>query len=254
MDKLVAVVFRDEKSAYAGVAALHALDSEASIALSRLAIIKKNSDGTVTTERVDDDFPPPSGTLAGTALGGLLGLLGGPIGFAFGAAAGAWVGVVRDLLTWELDVEFLSDVTSALLAKTYAVLAEIEEEWITPLDKRMEDLGGVVFRTTKTDIRAERLAHETAARRAEIDRLKAELAGAVIDRRAKLQARIDQLRARMEKRIEEQRAQSKQASDEMLARMQKLQKKAEREEGEAKHAIEARINRVREQYQSYQRV
>lgn len=84
MDKLIVVVFRDEKSVYEGVSALHALDDEASIVLNRLAVIKKADDGTIVTERVDDDFPPPSGTLAGTALGGLVGILGGPIGVAVG--------------------------------------------------------------------------------------------------------------------------------------------------------------------------
>jgi len=252
MDNLAAVVFRDEKSAYEGVSALRALDSQASIALNRMAVIKKNADGTVVTER---EFPPRSGTLAGTAIGSLVGLLGcGPIGFAFGAGIGAFIGAVSDLVTSEVDMDFLSDVAGALIPGTYALLADIDEEWVTPLDERMESLGGVVFRTTKTDVRAERLARETAVRRAEIDQLKAELAKARGDRKAKLQARIDELRERLEKRLEEQRARSKQASDEMLARVQALQRSAEQEQGEAKRSIEARISRLREQYQRYQHV
>jgi uncharacterized membrane protein len=252
MNKLIVVIFRDEKSAYEGVSALHALDGEASIVLNRLAVIKKNADGSVVTQRVDDDFPPPSGTLAGTAIGSLVGILGGPVGFAVGAGTGGLIGIVRDFLTADLDSDFVSDVASALIPGTYAVLADIDEEWITPLDKRMEDLGGAVFRTVKTDVHAERLARETAARRAEIDQLKAEQAKARSDRKAKLQARIDQLRVRMEKRLEEERARSKQIAEEMQARVQALQKKAEKEQGDAKSAIEARISRLRKEYQSHQ--
>jgi uncharacterized membrane protein len=254
MDKLIAVVFRDEKSVYEGVSALHSLDDEANIVLNRLVVIKKAADGTIVTERVDDDFPPPSGTLAGTALGGLVGILGGPIGVAVGAGTGGLIGLVRDLVTAQVDVDFLSEVTSGLTAGSYAVLADIDEEWVTPLDKRMEDLGGVVFRTVKTDMEAERLTRETAARRAELDQLKAEYAKARSDRKAKLQSRIDQLRARMEQRLEQQRARSKQASEEMLARVQALQKRAEKEKGEVKSAIEARISRLRGEYQRRQQV
>lgn len=252
MDKLIVVVFRDEKSAYEGVSALHALDDEASIVLNRLAVIRKNADGTVVTERVDDDFPPPSGTLAGTVIGSLIGILGGPIGLAVGAGTGGLIGLVRDLATADVDADFLSDVSSALTSGSHAVVADVEEEWVTPLDKRMEDLGGVVFRTVKADIEDERFERETAARRAELDQLKAEHAKARSDTKAKLQARIDQLRERIERRLEQHRARSKQASEERQARVQALQKRAEQEKGEIKSAIEARISRLRGEYQKRQ--
>ena len=252
MDKLVVVVFRDEKSAYEGVSALHALDAEASIVLNRLAVIKKKPDGTVATERIDDDFPPPSGTLAGTAVGSLIGMLGGPLGFAVGAGAGGMAGLIRDLITAQVDTDFLGEVTSALTPGHYAVLADVDEECITPLEKRMEDLGGVVFRTYKIDVEDHRRAREAAARQAELDQLKAEYAKARSDRKAKLQARIDQVRARIEKHLEQDRARSDRASKEMLARVQKLQKRAELAQGDARSAIEARISRLREEYQTRQ--
>ncbi|HUN76795.1 MAG TPA: DUF1269 domain-containing protein [Steroidobacteraceae bacterium] len=252
MDKLIVVVFRDEKSAYEGVSALHTLDDEVSIVLNRLAVIKKNADGTVVTERVDDDFPPPSGTLAGTAIGSLIGILGGPIGFAVGAGVGGLVGVIRDLRTAQVDADFLADVTSALTPGHYAVLADVEEERITPLEKRMEDLGGVVFRTLKVDVEDTRREREAAARKAELEELKAEHAKAKSDRKAKLQARIDQLRARMEKHLEQDRSRSEQAAKETQARVQALQKKADNAKGDARSAMEARISRLREEYQHHQ--
>jgi uncharacterized membrane protein len=253
VEKLIVAAFRDEKSAYAGLSARHALDAEASIVLNRIAVIKKNLDSTVVTERVDDDFPPPSGTLAGTAIGSLIGMLGGPLGFAVGAGVGGTVGLIRDLITAHLDTDFVAEVTSALTPGHYAVLADAEEEWITPLDKRMEDLGGVVFRTLKVDVEDARRAREAAARHAELEQLKAEYAKARSDRKAKLQARIDQLRARIEKHLEQDRARSERASKEMLAKVQKLQKRAEVAQGDAKSAFEARISRLREEYQSRQR-
>jgi uncharacterized membrane protein len=252
MNKVLTIVFTDEKSAYAGVSALHALDGEGSIVLNTLAVIKKNTDGAVSQESVDDDFPPPSGTLAGTALGSLIGVLGGPAGLAVGAGTGALIGLIRDVYTAQVDGDFVSDVSTALTPGKYAVIADVDEEWVTPVDTRMELIGGVVFRTVKSDVEAERRSREAAARRAELDQLKAEHAKASSDRKAKLQAQIDQLRTRLSKRLEEDQQRSKQAIAAMQAKVQALQKKAEHEQGDAKAAIEARIATLRADYQRRQ--
>ncbi|MGO9993016.1 MAG: DUF1269 domain-containing protein, partial [Steroidobacteraceae bacterium] len=207
MNKMLAIVFGDEKAAYEGVRALTALDSEGSIDVNALAVIKKNADGTVSRERVDDEFP--AWTFGGTALGSLIGVLGGPVGVAVGMGAGALAGLFGDLYTYGVDADFLSDVSTALIPGKYAVLADVDEEWVTPVDTRMEALGGVVFRTIKSAAEKEQRARDAAARRAELDQLKAEHAKARSDQKAKLQAQIDQLRARLDKRLEQNQARSK---------------------------------------------
>jgi hypothetical protein len=126
------------------------------------------------------------------------------------------------------------------------VLADLDEEWITPLDTRMEGLGGIVYRTMKTAFEDDRHAREIAARRAEIDQLKAEHAKAHSDRKLKLQGKMDQLRARLDKRIERDQARSKQAAAETQSRVEALQKKAAQEKGAAKAATEAKIAHIRE--------
>jgi uncharacterized membrane protein len=252
MNKMLVVVFRDEKSAYEGVSALHALDGEASIVLNTAAVIKKSADGTVSTVRVDDDFPPPSRTLAGTAMGSLIGVLGGPAGFAVGAGAGALVGLIGDLRTAMVDTDFIGEVATALTPDKYAVIADVDEEWVTPVDTRMEPLGGVVFRTTKSDAEDARRSREAATRRAALDQLKAEHAKARSDRKAKLQAQIDQLRARLEKSLEQDKARSIQAAERLQAKIQTLQDKAEKEQGDAKMAIEGWITRLRDDYERRQ--
>lgn len=252
MDKMLVVVFSDEKSAYEGVAALHALDGEASVVLNALAVIKKNVDGTVSTERVDDDFPPPSGTLAGTAIGSLIGVLGGPIGFAVGAGTGALIGLISDLHTTVVDTDFVAEVSTVLVPGKYAVIADVEEEWVTPVDTRMESLGGVVFRIARSDAEEHLRAREAAARRAEIDQLKAEFSRARGDRKARLQAQIDKLRTRLEKRIEQDKARSMQAAERLQAKIRALQDRADKEKGDAKLAIEEHISRLRGDYERRQ--
>jgi uncharacterized membrane protein len=251
MEKMLAIVFDTEKAAYEGARALLALDGEGSIALNSRAVIKKNADGTVSQLRVDDDIPVR--TLTGTALGSLIGILGGPVGIAVGMSTGTLIGLIGDIRVSEVDTDFLTDVSTALTPGKCAVLADLDEEWVTPLDTRMEALGGAVYRTIKSAVEDDRRARETAAWRAEIDQLKAEHAKASSDRKAKLQAKIDQLRTRLEKKIEEDRARSKQAAAQMQSRVEALQKKAQHEKGAAKAAIEARIAHLRSDLQRQQR-
>jgi len=244
MEKMLAVVFDSEKAAYEGARALVALEDEGSIALYSRALIKKNVDGTVAQLRVDDEFP--ARTLTGTALGSLIGVLGGPVGFAVGMGTGTLVGLIGDIRVADVDMDFLNDVSTALAPGKCAVLADLDEEWITPLDTRMEGLGGIVYRTMKTAFEDDRHAREIAARRAEIDQLKAEHAKAHSDRKLKLQGKMDQLRARLDKRIERDQARSKQAAAETQSRVEALQKKAAQEKGAAKAATEAKIAHIRE--------
>jgi len=201
MEKMIVVVFDSEPKAYEGSRALAQLDAEGSIAIHAESVIKKNDDGTVTVKHVDGDFPVR--TVGGTAIGSLVGLLGGPIGFGVGAAAGALAGSIGDLHVAGVGAEFLDQVTAALAPGKCAVLADISEEWVTPIDARMEQLGGVVFRTPRKSFEDEQRAKEVAVLRAEIDELKAEHARSRADRKAKIQALIDKLAAKLQGKFDE---------------------------------------------------
>ena len=250
MDKIVAVVFKDEKAAYQGVRAFSEMNAEGSVDVAVVCVIKKESDGTVSTKEVADGFP--IGTFAGTALGSMVGLLGGPVGFAVGATTGAFAGMIGDLYSVGVDEEFVADVAAALMPGKCAVVAEVEEEWVTPLDTRMEALGGVVYRTLRSTVEEEHWKRDIAAAKAEREQLRIEHAKAQADRKAKLQAQIDKLSERIEAKIARVQARSQQATREFQARVQSLQQKADKEKGEAKAAVEARIAKLRRDYQSRQ--
>ncbi|MGO9994939.1 MAG: DUF1269 domain-containing protein [Steroidobacteraceae bacterium] len=247
MEKMLVVVFKDEKAAYEGAKVLADLDAEGSIAIHAQAVIQKNTDGTVSTKRVDDTYPIR--TFGGTAIGSLIGLLAGPIGFGVGAAVGAITGLIGDIYSSGVDADFLADVSTTLTPGKCAVVADVSEEWVTPVDTRMEPIGGVVFRTLRTTAENDRSSREAAARRAELDQLKAEHAKAHADRKAKLQAKIDQLNARLQKNLERARARSEQSKRELQAKVEALQKKAAREKGDAKAAIDAQIAGLRADFQ-----
>jgi uncharacterized membrane protein len=247
MEKMLVVVFDSESKAYEGSRALNHLDSEESVAIYAEAVIGKNPDGTVTTKQVEGDFPVR--TVGGTAIGSLIGLLGGPVGFGIGAVVGMYAGGLSDIYAAGVDEDFLWEVSERLTPGKYAVVADLSEEWVTPVDTTMEKLGGVVFRTAKKNFEADQRAKEIGAIKAEINELKVEHTKANADRKAKLQAKIDGFNAKLRNKQEKARQRLDQKMSEADAKIKALEKREAKARGDAKAASEARKTEIRKDYQ-----
>lgn len=247
MERMLVVIFDSEAKAYEATHALGDLDREGSISIHAESVIQKNADGGISIKKSEEDFPVRA--LAGTAIGGLIGLLGGPVGLGIGAATGALVGMFGDLYVADVNVDFLKEVSDALKPGKFAVLADMSEEWITPVDVRMEALGGVVHRTLREYAEEEYHAKDLAALKAEIDHLKAEHSRAQAERKAKIQAQIDALNRKLETKIEQAKKRSEQIKHETDAKVKALQQRAAKAQGGAKAAIEARITEIKKHYE-----
>src|SRR5262245_4267052 len=132
MDKMLVVVFTDESKAYQASKALRELHAEGSVTLYAEAVIAKDVQGVVTTKQAADQGP--LGTALGFATGGLIGLLAGPAGLALGTATGTLTGSLYDLAQIGVSDDFLAEVSQRLSPGKTAVVAEIDEEWVTPVD------------------------------------------------------------------------------------------------------------------------
>src|SRR5258708_6112442 len=172
MDRMVELVFDNETKAYEGKKALLQLDGEGSISVYAYAVLAKHADGTATLKQADD--VGPIGTLLGTSFGSLIGLLGGPVGLAIGATAGVAAGVSADLNNARIGEDFIDDVSKNLTANKVAVVAEIEEDWTTPVDTRMEAIGGTVFRRPLSDVPQTIHQGNAAAMKANLAQIKTE--------------------------------------------------------------------------------
>lgn len=223
MDRMLVVVFDTEKKAYEGKKALLQLDGDGSIVVYAYAVVAKDADGTVTVRQSDD--PGPLGSLVGTSLGSLIGLLGGPAGLAIGAAVGLVAGSTVDLNNARVGGEFVDDVSKQLRPNRFAVVAEIQEDWTTPVDTRMEAIG-IVFRRALSDVKDMVDDEDTAAMQADIAQLKAEHAQARTDRKAKLQEKINQLDSRIQARLEKAKEQRQAAEQRAKAKVEILKTKA----------------------------
>ncbi|HUN89701.1 MAG TPA: DUF1269 domain-containing protein [Terriglobales bacterium] len=222
---MLVVVFDNEAKAYEGNRALVQLDAEGSIGLYANAVLAKRPDGTATIKQGED--LGPIGTLLGTSFGALIGLLGGPVGLAVGATAGALAGGSVDINQSIVGRDFVDEVSKVLTPNKVALVAEIEEDWTTPVDTRMEAIGGTVFRRAVSDVKTTLQEQNVAAMKADLAQMKAEHAQAQADRKAKLQAKIGQLESNIQAQL--QQAKERREADERAAqaKVQVLKKRAE---------------------------
>ena len=224
MDRMLVVVFDNETKAYEGRKALLQLDSEGSITVYAYAVLAKHADGTATVKQ--EDGSGPIGSFVGTSFGSLIGLLGGPAGVAIGAAAGLATGGAADLHNARIGDDFIEDVTKLLLPNKVSVVAEIEEDWTTPVDTRMEAIGGSVFRRALSDVRHTIHEENVAAMKADLAQMKAEHAKAHTDRKAKLQQKINQLDSKIQAQLQKAKDGREAAERQAQAKVRVLEAKA----------------------------
>ena len=224
MDRMLVVVFENETKAYEGKKALLQLDGEGSISVYAYAVLAKHADGTATVKQGDDSGP--IGTLLGTSFGSLIGLLGGPVGLAIGASAGLALGAAADLNNARIGEDFIDDVNKMLVPNRVAVVAEIEEDWTTPVDTRMEAIGGSIFRRALSDVKHTIHEENVAAMKADLAQMKAEHAKAHSDRKAKLQEKINQLDSKIQAQLQKAKEGREAAERQAQARVRVLEAKA----------------------------
>jgi uncharacterized membrane protein len=245
-DKMIVVIFDNEKKAYEGSKALRDLHAEGSITLYASAVIAKDAGGKVTIKQEADEGP--LGTGVGLVTGSLIGLLGGPVGVAIGATAGTFGGVLYDLAKAGVGEDFLSEVEQQLQPGKVAVVAEVWEEWVMPVDTHMEAAGGVVFRRAREEVLDDQLERDAAAHKAEIAELKAERARAGKEAKAKLQAKIATAKARLQATQDRANAALEATKREMDAKVKSLKEQMAKAQADRKAKLEKRIAEVQSEH------
>jgi uncharacterized membrane protein len=223
MDRMLVVVFDNEPKAYEGKKTLLQLDGEGSISVYGYSVVAKAADGTVTQKQGDD--AGPLGTLLGTSLGSLVGLLGGPAGMAVGAAAGMAGGAAADLDNARVGSDFVDDVNKVLSPNRVALVAEIDEDWTTPVDTRMEAIGGKVFRRALSEVTTNVNKEDRDAMKADLAQMKAEHAKASAERKSRLQEKISQLDSKIQSWEQKDRERTEAVESQAKAKLQLLKQK-----------------------------
>jgi uncharacterized membrane protein len=163
MDNYVAMVVDDDTRAYELLHALWKLDSGGDITVHGAAVIRRDKNGYVDVATKDTN--PGLRTAIGVGIGALLGALAGPLGAAAGAAAaaagtgaaigaasGGVVGLTADIVKATEQDEAGYEARFALPRGKSAVVAEVTEQWMTPIDTLAGNYGAKVFRRSKSVI------------------------------------------------------------------------------------------------------
>ena len=196
MNKMLVSIFDSEAAADAGLQALHKLHAGGDITLYATGVLVKDANGKVTVKKSMD--PGPVGTSVGLAVGGLIGLLGGPVTMAVGALTGAVAGAVRDLWVAGVGLDFVEETERLLKPGKVALVAEVEEEWVMPIDSALEAAGGHVFRHTRTEVAEVQFDQDIAALKSEIKELEAEASHASGAAKTILQAKLTTAKASLD--------------------------------------------------------
>lgn len=243
MSTFVVVIFPVQTKAYEGLRSLQDLHRQGSLTLYSHAVIERNSEGWLAVKVKQVEAPVEAGVSA--LVGGLVGLLAGPVGVAVGAGAGAVLGAVRDLLNVGVSNEFLATVIKELSPGTTAVVAEISEEWVTPLDGCMEALGGIVIRESRDDFVESEIRRRVDKRKAELVQRKAELSEARAEMVEAMKKRVNEAEQALRAVADDAAAGLKRDREQAEAKVNALQDQARQARADAKVRIEERIAEIR---------
>ena len=246
MSKFVVVIFPNENRAYEGTRALKDLHGEGSLTLYGMAVVAKQSDGKIAVKDALDTGPVGMGV--GALIGGLVGLVGGPVGAAIGLYAGSLVGALDDIANAGVQTDFLETISTRLVPGKTAVVAEVAEDWVTPLDVRMEAIGGEIIREWRSDFEDQQIEKVIKERQADVARLKEEWSRASEERKVKLKGQIDAAQAKLDKSIKRAQDRVRQLEQEAGVKIKELEQQAAKATGEAKARIEQRSAETRADY------
>ncbi len=243
MSKLIVAVFENEERAYEGSNVLRSLHREGSLVVHGAAIVAREEDGGVRIRDAGDQGP--IGTAIGMLTGALIGAFGGPAGFVVGTAAGSLVGAGVDIYNLAVGDDFIYEVSGQLEPGKVAIVAEIEESWVTPLDTRMAELGVEVIRRSRVEVEDEQFDREVAAAKADYQALKDELATTHADNKAAVQNKLDAARDRLTEASQKAEARHRQAVADGEAKIDELVEQARTAKAEKRAEINARLDEVR---------
>jgi uncharacterized membrane protein len=243
MDKMIVAVFDSEKEASEGLRALQGMHAEGTIVLYSTGVIAKDQSGKVTVKK--DVEQGPAGAALGLATGSLLGLLGGPVGLAIGAATGTMAGFLADLANAGVDVDFVEEVGRSLQPGKVAVVAEVEEQWVIPVDSRMEDLGGEVYRRSRFSVIDAQIERGVDALDADIQQMETELKSATVQVKAKLQAKLDAAKQRLESMKNQAKSRLESLKTEADAKIKLLKEQATKAQADRKAKLDKRAAEIK---------
>lgn len=242
---MIVVVFEREPAAYAALQALKQLHASGSISLFSGVVITKELNGKVIAKQVGNPAQLPSALSIATdavivALGGI------------GVAASALPEPPRSQISIAnvgVNDDFIDEITLHLRPGKAAVIGEIEEDWITPLDSIMELLGGTILRRARAESIDAQLEREASILRSEAEQLRYELSRVEGAAKARLQAKADAASSKLESARDLAKRRVRAMALEAEEKIRRMQAQVDSVANAERANIERRILDVQSDYQ-----
>jgi hypothetical protein len=138
-------------------------------------------------------------------------------------------------------MDFIDEVADYLRPGKAAVVAEVWEEWVVPVDTRMEKLGGVVYRRSRDEVLDIVIERDDRMMAADLAELEAEYDKATGEAKANLKKKIDAAKARLQATRDAIQARLEASQKATDAKIKMLQDQAAKESGQRKAKREAHI-------------
>ena len=242
MNKMIVTVFKSEEQAFKGLEVLRDLHSDGDITVNASAVIYKDEKGeALVKEHKEDDF---LGTSLGTVIGAIVGFLAGPAGVALGSFTGLLGGMAYDLEKSGVDANFIEQVKNAMDDNSAVVAADIEEGWTVPLNSRMEDLGGEVYRKNRYELEEDRMQRTAQEISTELMELHAEWQDAGNSARVSIQNQMDNSKRRRRQLMEDLNSKRQILKKEWNAKVENLNKQIELSGERNKKKLENRRSNI----------
>ena len=248
MNRMLVVVFDNEKTAETGAHALRKLDADGSISLYAMDVIVKDAKGKVSVK--EHTGQGPVGTGVGLAVGSLVGLLVGPAAIVLGAVTGTLIGLIRDLWASGVGLDFVGEAERVLTPGKVALVAEVEEEWVIPVDAAMAHTGGVVYRRTREAVEDAEISRDITALKSEMTSLQTEVKHASAAAKASLVTKTAAVKTKLDEAVKRASDSVHTMEQEAAAKAAAIKSQLTKSKGEAKVALEARKARVEAAYKT----
>ena len=244
MDNMLVAVFETERQASAAARAMKELSTEGVVLVYALAVIVKGFKRiAIVNFARDQNYRDPA---LATATRSLIGLLGRSWQSAEEATAECTTDLMIELANVGVDGGFLDEVSRHLLPGTAAIVSEVDEERLTPIDTLLESQGGIGFRCVRREVMDAQIANEMDALHREIQTIEGQLLHT--RDQAQLEVMLKVKKDRLQATKERARSRAASIKLEAEAKIVSLQERAAKAEGGIKARLERLANEVRVDY------
>ena len=124
-------------------------------------------------------------------------------------------------------------------------MAEIEEEWVIPVDAALESLGGYILRRTRSEVAEAQFDHDIAAFKSEITELEAEALQATGVAKATLQTKLASAKASLDAAVGRAQRRGDALKRQADAKAESLKAQLGQARDDVKAKVEERVKRVK---------